>query len=82
MAAKVKKLNLLDSRWASNLEDQVAKADRQLARIEKTLKSHAKTVPVAKHLRNIQTARRELATVGGFAKLTRGVLRNTDEVRG
>lgn len=79
--AKVKKLNLLDSRWAINLEDQIAKAEKQLARIEKTLKSHAKTAPVEKHIRNIQAARREVATVGAFAKLTRSVLRNTDEVR-
>ena len=79
--AKVKKINLMDKRWAVRLEDQVAKADRIMARIEKMLRTHAKTVPVSKNLRNVQSARKELAAVGAFAELVRGVVRNTDEVR-
>jgi len=80
--AKVKKINMIDKRWAINLEDLVKKADKHMTKIEEVLTRHAKVEPVATAIRNIQSARRELAAVSLFAHFTKQIAKHVEEVRG
>ena len=76
-----KKMNLIDKRMVVDLEDQSAKINRQLVKLEKMLKSYAKISPVATPIKHLQSARKEIAEVMAFAFAAKQIVKNAEKLR-
>ena len=75
------KINQLDRRWATNLQNEAIKIDRQLSRLEKMLSPFTKIKPVSTNLRHVQVARKEIAALADFANFTKQIANHAEELK-